>query len=124
MGVISAIASGSGMCALVFGHQQGDGLATVAAVKAEVRIEGEYFCPSVQLGQPHQAGIGERHRPVAIAAHQRPEVGPRLFQLKGHADNLPLQQRKDGARIHPRALQNERRLGQPPARLGAPALLV
>jgi len=40
------------------------------AITAEIRVQCEHLAIGVQFGEPHQAGIGQRHWGVLVAAHQ------------------------------------------------------
>jgi hypothetical protein len=51
-------------------HEDGDGLASVAAIDPEILIEGDYGGAGVEFGHPHEAGVGERHGNVGVFRHE------------------------------------------------------
>jgi hypothetical protein len=54
------------------------------AIAAEIRVQGEHLAIGVQFGEPHQAGIGQRHGGVLVAAHQ--DFQRRRLGLEFHRD--------------------------------------
>jgi hypothetical protein len=51
-------------------HHHGYCLVAVAAINAEIRVEGENPAVTVQLAQAHKRRVGERHGDIAIFAHE------------------------------------------------------
>ena len=61
------------------------------AVAAEMRVQGEHLAIGVQLGEPHQARIGQRHGGVLIAAHQRFQRRRLGLELERDGDDAGLE---------------------------------
>ena len=68
------------------GHQQRNGLIDKSAVNREIRIGCEYLCSGVQLAEPDQRGVSQRHRLISIGPHQLLNPPGLNFQLEPHAD--------------------------------------
>ncbi len=64
----------------------------MAAIDEEIGIQREHFSVRVKFREPYQAGIGQRHRPVTIAIHERPQVLLLSLNIERNPDHAPLQQ--------------------------------
>jgi stress-induced morphogen len=84
----------------------------VPAIYFKIRIESENFSGSLQLRQPDQTGIRQRHRPVAIPMHEGAKIS--LLTLHAHRDanHSSLQQSKQRIRITSVPFQQKSRLRQ------------
>ncbi|OGA69277.1 MAG: hypothetical protein A3F77_06735 [Betaproteobacteria bacterium RIFCSPLOWO2_12_FULL_67_28] len=78
------------------------------AIDGEVPVDGDHGGFVVKLRQANEAGIGERHRPIAVARDQPPHG--REFRLQLEADG----ERADGDQLEKRRLAVRRSAEQMP----------
>jgi hypothetical protein len=53
-------------------HPHGDDLIPVPSIDSEIAVKREYLGPAVDFREPNQTRVGQRHRALPIALHQRP----------------------------------------------------
>ena len=71
----------------------------MSSVHVEVAIQSEYGRVGAQFAHADETGIGKRHGRGAIFPHELTHRCGVMFEIKRHADDLPLEQLENGVGI-------------------------
>jgi hypothetical protein len=84
----------------------------MSPVDPKIGVDREDFAGRVDFRQPHQTSIRQGHGPVAIAAHESPQVRLLVLDCESDANHAPLQQGEKRVGFVAFPFQQEGRFGK------------
>lgn len=93
-------------------HANRDHFVAVPTIDPEVSIEGKHLSCAVDLRKSNETCVRQRHRPVAIPTHKRPEIRLLFSNGKRDPNDSSFQKRKESIGVTTLPLQEKRRFSK------------
>lgn len=83
----------------IVGHQYRNGPPIMTAIDSKMTVKRHQPAMRCVLGHSHHAGVGQRHREIAVSPDERANPGEFLEEFKAHLDQSSIHQFQQVIRI-------------------------